>query len=263
LGLPPAFGPAFFGSGGIMTERERQQAIQLKLSRLRTPAPSVVSSGFPALDAALGGGFPRRRMVELFGPPSSGKTTLALQAVAHLQKDGLGAAWIDADGTFDAAWAGALGVDLARLAVARPAWAEQALEIARQLVLTGAVDLVVIDSAAALVPKLELDTPLGESGPGLQSRIVASGLRRLASALARAEAAALFLNQTRGRPDAEGGEETSAGGPPLKLRAAARISLDAAGHAGVRFRVLKNRPAAAFAGGELAWNGEIGFAKPA
>jgi RecA/RadA recombinase len=92
---------------------------------------------------------------------------------------------------------------------------------------------------------------------------VASGLRRLASALARAEAAALFLNQTRGRPDAEGGEETSAGGPPLKLRAAARISLDAAGHAGVRFRVLKNRPAAAFAGGELAWNGEIGFAKPA
>jgi len=246
-----------------MTERERQRAIQLKLCRLRAPAPSVVSSGFPSLDAALGGGFPRRRMVELFGPPSSGKTTLALQAVAHAQKNGLGAAWIDADGTFDPAWASALGVDLARLAVARPAWAEQALEIARQLVLTGAVDLVVIDSAAALVPKLELDTPLGESGPGLQSRIVASGLRRLAGALARAEAAALFLNQTRGRPDAEGGEETSAGGPPLKLHAAARIALDSAARSGVRFRVLKNRPAAPFAGGELAWSGEAGFAKPA
>ena len=246
-----------------MTERERRRTIQSKLCRLAAPAPSVVPSGFPSLDAALGGGFPRRGMVELFGPPSSGKTTLALQAVAHLQKDAMGAAWIDADGTFDPAWASALGVDIARLAVARPAWAEQALEIARQLVLTGAVDLVVIDSAAALVPKLELDTPLGESGPGLQSRIVASGLRRLAAALARAEAAALFLNQTRGRPDAESGEETSAGGPPLKLRAAARIALYPIAQAGVRFRVLKNRPAAAFAGGELAWSGGPGFAKPA
>jgi recombination protein RecA len=246
-----------------MTERERQQAIQLKLCRLAAPTASVVPSGFPALDAALGGGFPRRGIAELFGPPSSGKTTLALQAVAHLQKDGFGAAWIDADGTFDAAWASALGVDIARLTIARPAWAEQALEIARRLVLTGAVDLVVIDSAAALVPKLELETPLGESSAGLQTRIVASGLRRLAGVLARAEAAALFLNQTRGRPDAEGGEETSAGGPPLKLYAAARIVLDPVAEAAVRFRVLKNRPAAAFAGGELAWSGEAGFAKPA
>ena len=246
-----------------MTERQRQRAIQSKLCRLAVRPPAVVPSGFPALDAALGGGFPRRGMVELFGPPSSGKTTLALQAVAHLQSEGFGAAWIDADGTLDAPWASALGVDIARLAVVRPAWAEQALEIARRLVLTGAVDLAVIDSAAALVPKLELETPLGDSGPGLQTRIVASGLRRLAGALARAEAAALFLNQTRGRPDADGGEQTSAGGPPLKLYAAARIVLDPVAQAGVRFRVLKNRPAAAFAGGELAWSGEAGFAKPA
>ena len=246
-----------------MTERERQRTIQSKLCRLAAPAPGVLPSGFPALDAALGGGFPRRGVVELFGPPSSGKTTLALQAVAHLQGEGLGAAWIDADGTFDAAWASALGVDIARLAVARPAWAEQALEIARRLILTGAVDLAVIDSAAALVPKLELETPLGDSSAGLQTRIVASGLRRLAGALARTEAAALFLNQTRSRPDADGGEETSAGGPPLKLYAAARIVLDPARRAGVRFRVLKNRPAAAFAGGELAWSGGAGFAKPA
>jgi len=246
-----------------VTERERQRTIQSKLCRLALRAPSVVPSGFPALDAALGGGFPRGGMVELFGPPSSGKTTLALQAVAHLHNDGLGAAWIDADGTFDPAWASALGVDIARLAIARPAWAEQALEIARRLALTGAVDLVVIDSAAALVPKLELETPLGDSGLGLQTRIVASGLRRLAGALARAEAAALFLNQTRGRTDAEGGEETSAGGPPLKLYAAARIVLEPAAGAGVRFRVLKNRPAAAFAAGELAWSGGAGFAKPA
>jgi recombination protein RecA len=246
-----------------MTERERQQAIQSKLCRLAVRAPGVVPSGFPALDAALGGGFPRRGMVELFGPPSSGKTTLALQAVAHLQNEGLGAAWIDADGTLDAGWASALGVDIARLAVARPAWAEQALEIARRLALTGAVDLVVIDSAAALVPKLELETAIGEGSEGLQTRIVASGLRRLAGALARAEVAALFLNQTRGRPDAEDGEETSAGGPPLKLYAAARIALDPAAGACVRFRVLKNRAAAAFAGGELAWNGGAGFAKPA
>jgi recombination protein RecA len=246
-----------------MTEQERQRTIRLKLCRPAAPAAGVVASGFPALDAALGGGFPRRGMVELFGPPSAGKTTLALQAVAHAQKAGLGAAWIDADGAFDAAWASRLGVDTARLVVARPAWAEQALEIVRQLVLTGAVDLVVIDSAAALVPKLEMDTPLGESGPGLQTRIVASGLRRLAGALARGEAAALFLNQTRGRPDAEDADETSAGGPPLKLRAAARIALDPLARAGVRFRVLKNRRAAAFAGGELAWSGGAGFAKPA
>jgi recombination protein RecA len=246
-----------------MTERERRRAIQVKLSRLPARAPSVVSSGFPALDAALGGGFPRRSMVELFGPSSSGKTTLALQAVAHLQNQGLGAAWIDADGTFDPAWAGALGVDIARLVVAQPAWAEQALEIARRLALTGAVDLVVIDSAAALISKLEFETPLGQGGQGLQTRIVASGLRRLAGALARAEAVALFLNQTRGRPEAEGGEETSAGGPPLKLYAAARIVLDPRSRDGVRFRVLKNRPAAAFAGGELAWSGNAGFAKPA
>jgi recombination protein RecA len=246
-----------------MTERERQQAIQAKLCRLAVRAPSMVPSGFPALDRALGGGFPRRGMVELFGPPSSGKTTLALQAVAHAQSQGLWAAWIDADGTFDPAWASGLGVNIARLAVAQPAWAEQALEIARSLALTGALDLVVVDSAAALVPKLELDTAIGESGWGLQTRIVASGLRRLAGALARAEVAALFLNQTRGRPDAEGGEETSAGGPPLKLYAAARIALDGVAEAGVRFRVLKNRPAAAFAGGQLAWNRGSGFAKPA
>jgi RecA/RadA recombinase len=108
-----------------------------------------------------------------------------------------------------------------------------------------------------------LETPLGDSGQGLQTRVVASGLRRLAGALARAEAAALFLNQTRGRPDAQGGEETSAGGPPLKLHAAARIALDPMARGGVRFRVLKNRPAAAFAGGELAWSGGAGFVKPA
>ena len=244
-----------------MTERDRQRAIRLKLGRAPADPSPAIPTGFAALDAALGGGFPRGRILELFGPPSCGKTTLALQAVAYLQAHGLAAAWIDADHAFDPAYAAALGVSLERMVVAQPASAEEALEIAGRLAASSAVDLLVVDSAAALVPRLELETALGESGPGLQGRVLASGLRRLAAGIARAGAAAVFLNQTRGRGETPGEEETTAGGPALKLYATARVALRPQAGARVRFRILKNKAAAAFAEGELAWRDARGFAE--
>jgi recombination protein RecA len=247
-----------------MTEQDRQRAIRLRLCRTQGApgrlADPAIPTGFAALDAALGGGLPRGRILELFGPPSCGKTTLALQAVAHLQRNGLTAGWIDVDHAFEPGYAGALGVSIERLVVVQPAFAEEALEMARRLAASAAVDLLVVDSAAALVPRLELETAIGESGPGLQARVLASGLRRLATEAARAGAAVLFLNQLRGRLEA-GEEETTAGGPSLKLYAAARIALRPAPGARVRFRILKNKAAAAFAWGELEWTGARGFAE--
>ena len=187
---------------------------------------------------------------------------MALQVAAHLQKQGSTVAWIDSDHAFDPAYAVRLGVEIERLPVVEPESAEEAREAARRLALSGAVDLLVVDSAAALVPSLELETGIGASGPGLHSRVLASGLRKLAMAVTRTGASVLFLNQTRGRPDASGGEtETTAGGPPLKLYAAVRIALGPAGERRVRFRVLKNKVAAAFAEGELKWKPGLGFAE--
>ena len=245
-------------------EDERRRAIGAKLARLDSAPGRVVPAiptGFPALDQALGsGGFPRSAMSELFGPPSSGKTTLALQWVAHLQACGLAAAWIDADHAFDPAYAAALGVALESLPLACPESAEQALEMAGRLVSSGAVDAVVIDSAAALTPRIELDA--GVTGAGLQSRVLASGLKSLARAVARSDAAVLFLNQTRSRMNpSEGEAETSAGGPSLKLYAAVRLVLEPVDSRTVRFRTLKNKAAAAFQEGALRLGDALGFAK--
>ncbi len=197
------------------------------------------------------GPLPRGSIVELFGPPGSGKTSVALSVVAHWQKAGGAAAWLDADHTFDPAYAGQLGVAVESLPVVRPETAEQAFAMLQQLAASGAVDLLVVDSAAALTPALELETALGESGPGLQARVLASGLRKLAHALGRSGVTAVFLNQTRTRSH---DEEASAGGPSLKLYAALRIAVEplpAAG--GARFRVLKNKTGEPFRGGELRW----------
>ena len=228
------------------------------------PAALLIPTGFASLDRALGGGLPRGRIVELFGPSSSGKSTMALQVVARLQRFGSTAAWIDAEHTFEPSYAAALGVVIDRLPVAQPDSAEQALEIARQLAQSRAVELLVIDSAAALVPSLELETGLGTSGPGLPGRVLASGLRRLSTALARTDTSLLVLNQIRSRMDpSEGEAETSAGGAPLKLHAALRIVLGLGTGRTVRFRVLKNKAAAAFQEGELEWNQGAGFAETA
>jgi recombination protein RecA len=215
---------------------------------------AFIPTGFAALDRALAGGLPRGCITELFGGPSSGKTTPALLAVACAQRNGLSAAWIDAERSFDPAYALHRDVNLERLPVARPDTAEESLEIARQLAASGGIDLLTLDSAAALTPALELEIGLGDGSVGLQSRILASGFRRLGFAAARTETAILVLNQVRSRSGASDAE-TTAGGPALKLQAAVRISLEhAGGAASVHFRVLKSKMAEALVDGELLIN---------
>jgi recombination protein RecA len=178
-----------------------------------------------------------------------------------MQESGLVAAWIDADHTFDPAYAAALGVAIESTPVARPESAEQALEMAGRLALSGGVDAVVIDSAAALAPQLELDAAV-TGGAGLHGRVLASGLKALARAVAKSDAAVLFLNQTRSRMDPLArGMETSAGGPSLKLYASVRLVLEPAGERTVRFRTLKNKAAAAFREGALRRGDAVGFAR--
>ena len=254
-----------------MKEEDRQRTIRVKLARQEVEPRGVIPTGFASLDAALGvGGLPRGRIVEIYGPAASGKTTLALQIVAHRQKTGATtgpmagpmAGWIDADCTFDPAYATSLGVEIERMPIVQPDSAEQGLEIANTLVVSGALDVVVIDSAAALVPRLELEIGLGESGHGLHSRVLASGLRRMAASAARTGTCAIFVNQIRTRKSSGGEDsETTAGGPPLKLFAAARIALCPVAGGRVRFRVVKNKAARAFGEGHLTWSRGPGFSE--
>jgi recombination protein RecA len=241
-----------------MTEEQRQRSIRLRLIRSEDRRREAISTGFAALDSALDGGLPRSSIVELFGPPSSGKSTLALQIVTHAQQNRATAAWIDAEHTFDAPYASSLGVRVEEMPLAQPDSAEQALAIACQLADSAAVDLLIIDSAAALVPRLELESAIGESGEGLHSRVLAAGLRRLARAVKHRGVVVIFLNQTRSRG---GHDEASAGGPPLKLYAAVRLTLDALSGDFVGFRVLKNKAAAAFREGRLRRAGSGEFAE--
>jgi recombination protein RecA len=229
-----------------MTEQERQRAIRLKLARMSPDAAASISTGLPL------GDLPRGSIVEMFGPSGSGKTSVALAMVAHWQSSGGSAAWVDAEHSFDPRYAAELGVRVEQLPVAQPQSAEQAFAILRELAASGAVELLVVDSAAALVPALELDIALGLGASGLQSRVLASGLRTAARVAARSGATMLFLNQTRSRP---GEEELSAGGPGLKLHAAVRIALAAAAEPGcARFRLLKNKAGEPFREGKLRWN---------
>jgi recombination protein RecA len=244
-----------------MGEEERRRTIAGKLARMSAEPGATLDSGFPSLDRSTGG-IPRGAILELFGAAGTGKTTLALQMAAHVQRSGGGAAWIDADRCFDAGWAVRLGVDLERLAVAQPGTAEEALEMARTLALSGAVDLVVVDSAAALAAGMELAAGVAEGGEGMRTRVVTSGLRRLDTALRRSGTAALFLNQTRAR-SGTGTGEIAAGGAPLKLFAAVRVALagSTAEYGRVRFRVRKSRAGGGPAEGDLVWRNEAGFAE--
>lgn len=243
-----------------MNEEDRQRAIRVKLARSEPHAAAGIPTGFTALDSVLGtGGWPRGAVVELYGPPSSGKTTLLLNSIAHLQGAGAGAAWIDADHTFDAAWAIELGLDLERMPVAQPVSAEEALGIAQQLAASHAIDLLVIDSPASLVPSLELETAIGDQSPGLHARVLGSGLRRLASAAARSGTAVVLLNQTRTRRDAAGEEsETSAGGTALKLQMAVRIRIEP-GAPGARLQLVRNRLAEGAPNASIGWKTGRGF----
>jgi recombination protein RecA len=229
-----------------MTEDHRRRKIRQKLVQQSETLRRTLATPI--------GPLPRGAIVELSGPPASGKTTVALAIVAAVQRVKLNAAWIDAEHTFSPALALKFDIATETLPILRPTSAEQALDIARRLTASQGLDLLIVDSAAALVPELELHSGIGEAGPGLQSRVLASGLRRLAGAVARSDACILFLNQTRaGRDDTE----TTAGGAPLKLYASVRIAVNLVTESRVRVRVLKNKVSAAFKGGEIAMPGDF------
>lgn len=213
----------------------------------RPDAPPI-PSGWPELDWVLGtGGFPRGRLVEVFGPEGCGKTSIGLRAAAQAQQAGGAAAYVDADFALDAGRARECGVDLERLVLVRPRSGEEALEIAAALAGSRAVDLVVVDSVAALAPRLELESALEDAPRGTLAELLARGLRRLSAAAGRAGACVLLLNQLRSRPEPASGEgETTAGGPAVRLRASVRVELRPEAGARVRARTVKNRLAPPF-----------------
>jgi len=188
---------------------------------------SVISSGCLELDMALGiGGFPRGRVIEIYGPESSGKTTIALHAVAETQKTGGIAAFIDAEHALDPVYAANLGVDINQLYVSQPDSGEQALDIADALARSGAVDLIVIDSVAALVPKAELEGDMGDSHVGLQARLMSQALRKLSGTVAKSKTIVIFINQLREKIGVMfGNPETTAGGRALKFYASVRLDV--------------------------------------
>ena len=205
-----------FGKGSIM-----------KLGENATMNVEVISSGCISLDLALGvGGLPRGRVIEIFGPESSGKTTVALHSIAQAQKEGGMAAFIDAEHALDPLYAKRLGVDINNLLVSQPDSGEQALEIAEALVRSGAIDVVVIDSVAALVPKAELEGEMGDAHVGLQARLMSQALRKLTAHISKSRCCAIFINQIREKVGViYGSNETTSGGRALKFYSSVRIEV--------------------------------------
>ncbi|HXQ28657.1 MAG TPA: recombinase RecA [Gemmatimonadales bacterium] len=231
------------------------------IMRMGADSPQVrlegISTGAINLDAAIGiGGIPRGRVTEIFGPESSGKTTLALHVVANAQRTGGAAAYIDAEHALDVEYAKKLGVDINELLVSQPDTGEQALEITEILVRSGAVDVVVIDSVAALVPKAEIEGEMGDSLPGLQARLMSQALRKLAGAINRSRTAVIFINQLREKIGVMfGNPETTSGGRALKFYASVRLDMrriapvkdrDVVIGNHVRVKVVKNKVAPPF-----------------
>ncbi len=207
------------------------------------PPVAVTSSGSIALDRALGvGGLPRGRVIEIFGPESSGKTTLALHAIAEAQRAGGVAAFIDAEHALDVAYARRLGVNLADLLVSQPDTGEQALEVGEQLVRSGAVDLVVVDSVAALVPRAEIEGEMGDAHMGVQARLMSQALRKLTAVVARNMATVVFINQIRMKIGVVfGNPETTTGGHALKFYASVRLDIRRIGQLKEGEQVVGNR----------------------
>ena len=212
----------------------------------------VIPTGSLALDMALGiGGLPKGRIVEIYGPESSGKTTLALHVVANAQKKGGVAAYIDAEHALDPAYARKLGVDTDSLIVSQPDNGEQALEIADMLIRSGALDVIVIDSVAALVPKAEIEGEMGDSHVGLQARLMSQALRKMTGALAQAGTTAIFINQLREKIGVFfGNPETTTGGKALKFYASVKNGDEAVGNR-TRVKVVKNKMAPPFKSAEF------------
>ena len=217
----------------------------------------VIPTGSINLDMALGvGGFPRGRIIEIFGPESSGKTTLAIHAIAECQKQGGIAAFIDAEHAFDSFYAKKLGVDIANLLVSQPDNGEQALEIADNLIRSGAIDIIVVDSVAALTPKAEIDGEMGDSQVGLQARLMSQAMRKLTSTISKTNCCCIFINQLREKIGVLfGNPETTTGGNALKFYASVRIDIrriqaikDGDQNVGnrVKVKVVKNKVAPPF-----------------
>ncbi len=240
-----------FGKGSIM-----------KLGESSHLNVETVSTGVLALDIALGvGGYPRGRVIEVYGPESSGKTTVALHAIAEVQKEGGAAAFIDAEHALDPLYARKLGVNIDELLLSQPDTGEQALEIAEALVRSGAVDIIVIDSVAALVPKAEIEGEMGDSHVGLQARLMSQALRKLSGAISKSKGIAIFINQLREKVGVMfGSPETTPGGRALKFYSSVRLDVrriesikqgnDVVGNR-TRIKVVKNKVAPPFKQAEV------------
>jgi recombination protein RecA len=255
-----------------MTDKNREKALEVAIAQIekqfgkgaimRLGSDGIVEigaipSGSIGLDAALGiGGFPRGRVVEIYGPESSGKTTLALSAAAQAQKAGGTAAFIDAEHALDVSYASKLGVNIDDLLISQPDTGEQALEVAETLVRSGALDIIIIDSVAALVPKAEIEGDMGDSLPGLQARLMSQALRKLTAAISKGQATVIFINQIRMKIGVMfGNPETTTGGNALKFYSSVRLDIrrieqiknaqELVGNR-VRVKVVKNKVAPPF-----------------
>ncbi len=244
---------------GALTQIERQfgKGSIMRLGQRETLTLEVIPTGSLAVDSALGvGGFPRGRVVEVYGPESSGKTTLALSVVGQAQKRGGVAAFIDAEHALDPEYARKLGVDIDNLLVSQPDNGEQALEIAEMLVRSNAVDIVVVDSVAALVPRAELEGEMGDSHVGLQARLMSQALRKLTAIVAKSKTCMVFINQIREKIGVMfGSPETTTGGRALKFYSSIRIDIrriaaikegDTVTGSRAKIKVVKNKVAAPF-----------------
>jgi recombination protein RecA len=256
-----------------MDEKERTRALELALSQIEKQfgkgsilrlgskdaivPVAVISTGSISLDAALGvGGLPRGRVIEVFGPESSGKTTIALQVIAEAQKKGGIAAFIDVEHALDPAYAKKLGVDIDNLLVSQPDYGEQALEITNHLTASGQIDVLVVDSVAALVPKAELDGEMGDSHMGVQARLMSQALRKLTGVVSKSRTCLIFINQIREKIGVMfGNPETTTGGRALKFYATVRLDIrriaaikdgDVVIGNRTRVKVVKNKVAAPF-----------------
>lgn len=220
-----------FGDGSIM-----------KLGEAHRADVELIPSGALSLDIALGGGYPKGRIIEIYGPESSGKTTLTLHAIAEVQKNGGTAAFIDAEHALDPSYARKLGVDTDNLLVSQPDNGEQALEIAETLVRSNAVDLIVVDSVAALVPQAEIEGEMGDSHMGLQARLMSQALRKLTGIINKSHATVIFINQIRMKIGVMfGNPETTTGGNALKFYASVRLDIRRIGQIKVGDDILGNR----------------------
>jgi recombination protein RecA len=214
----------------------------MKLGESTHAKVETIPSGAISLDLALGGGFPRGRVIEVYGPESSGKTTLTLHAIAEVQKRGGTAAFIDAEHALDPSYAKRIGVDVDNLLLSQPDNGEQALEITETLVRSNAVDLIVVDSVAALVPRAEIEGDMGDSLPGLQARLMSQALRKLTSVISRSKATVIFINQIRMKIGVMfGNPETTTGGNALKFYASVRCDIRRIGQIKAADAVIGNR----------------------